>query len=119
MVVFFVWLIGLIGTLFLSVAGLTYIVVTLAERRPSELRLPAAVLGGYVGGALFVWSLVPRDWTMPLWTTFAAAVNAEKYGHEVEHSAEGIAIWILFGAVLGAVGAGLASVWHPAGSSRS
>jgi len=102
MPVFFAYIIGLLGTFLLTTGGLTFIVVTLAGRRPCPV-VPAGMLCGYIAGALFVWTLVPRDWTLPFWTTLAASVNAEKYGHPLEHSAEGIVIWIMFGAVVGAV----------------
>jgi hypothetical protein len=103
MPVLFAHIIGLLGTFLLTTGGLTYIVVTLADRRPCPVRVPAGMLCGYIAGARFVWTLVPRDWTLPFWTTLAATVNAEKYGHPLEHSAEGIVIWIMFGAVVGAV----------------
>jgi hypothetical protein len=48
---------------------------------------------------------------LPLWETFAASVNAEKYGHPVEHYAELTVEWILFGAVVGAVGGGVIAGW--------
>jgi hypothetical protein len=67
------------------------------------------MLCGYVAGALFLWTLVPGDWALPFWTTLAATVNAEKYGHAVEHAAEGIVIWMLFAAVAGAVIGGFAA----------
>ena len=103
MVAFFAYIIGLLGTFVLIAGGLTYIVVTLADHRPCPVRVPAGILCGYIAGALFVWTLVPRDWTLPFWTTLAATVNAAKYGHPVEHYAEGIVIWMIFGAVVGAV----------------
>ena len=64
------------------------------------------MLCGYIVGALFVWTLVSRDWALPFWTTLAATVNAEKYGHALEHSAEAIVIWIVFGAVVGSAAGG-------------
>ena len=109
MLIFFVYMIGLLGTFALIAGGLTYIVVALADRRPCPLRVPAGILCGYVAGARFVWSLAPRDWKLPFWTTLAASVDAAKYGHPVEHYAEGIVIWILFGAVGGAVLGGFAA----------
>jgi hypothetical protein len=114
MVVFFVWIIGLLGTLVLAGGALTYVVVTLTYRRPCPIHVPAGMLSGYVAGALFVWTLVPRDWALPFWTTLAAAGNAEKYGHALEHEAEAIVIWILFGAVAGSVAGG--SLAHIAGN---
>jgi hypothetical protein len=30
---------------------------------------------------ILFWALVPRDCTFPIWTTLAATLNAEKYGH--------------------------------------
>ena len=111
MLVFFVVMVGLLGTLLLSVGGLVYLVVTLAHGRPGPARVPAGILCGYFAGALFVWSLVPRDWELPLWTTVAATVDAEKYGHAVEHAAEGIVVWMLFAGVVGAVIGGFAAIW--------
>jgi hypothetical protein len=106
-IAFLVYIIGLLGTLALAAGGLTYIVVAVTGRRRRSLRLPAAIASGFFVGALFVWMLVPRSWPLPLWTTLAAAGNAEKYGHPVEHSAEGIVVWMMFGAVVGAAGGGI------------
>ena len=103
MLVFFVYIIGLLGTFVLIAGGLTYIVVTLADRRPCPVRVPAGMLCGFVAGALFIWTLVPSDWSLPFWTTLAASVNTARYGHPVEHYAEGIVVWMMFGAVVGAV----------------
>jgi hypothetical protein len=108
--VLFVVLIGLVGTFVLASAGLTYIVVVVVDRRSCAVCVPAATLLGYVAGALFVWSLVPPNWTLPFWTTLAATVNSAKYGHPVEHGAEGIVVWMMFGAVVGSVVGG--SVAH-------
>jgi hypothetical protein len=52
---------------------------------------------------------VPRTWTLSLWETFAASVNLDKYGHPVEHYAELTVVWILFGAVVGAMATGAAA----------
>jgi hypothetical protein len=113
MLIFLAYIIGLLGTLFLIAGVLTYIVVALTYRPPCPVRVAAAILCGYIAGALFVWTLVPSDWTLPFWTTLAATVNGEKYGQPVEHAAEAIFIWVMFGAVVGAVGGG--SVIHIAG----
>jgi multisubunit Na+/H+ antiporter MnhB subunit len=110
----FAYVVGLLGTFALVVGGLTSITVTLADRRcPCSLRVPTGILCGYIAGVLFVWILVPRDWTLSFWTTLAAAVNAAKYGHPVEHYAEGIVVAMMFCAVVGAVVGG--SVTHIAG----
>jgi hypothetical protein len=83
MLVFFVWIIGLLGTLLLSVGGLMYVITTLADRRPCPVRVPAGMLCGYIAGALFVWTLVPHGWPLAFGTTLAATINAEKYGHQM------------------------------------
>jgi hypothetical protein len=98
----FIYIVGVLGTFLLTTGGLTYLVVALADRRPFPFRAVAGTLGGFIAGALFVWNLAPSDWTLPLSTTLAASVNAAKYGHAVEHAAEGIVIWMLFAAVTGA-----------------
>jgi hypothetical protein len=104
--VFFAYIIGVLGMFILIAAGLTYIVVALVERRPGPLHVIAGALCGFVSGALFIWILVPRTWPLSLWTTLAATVDAAKYGHALEHAAEGIAIWMMFGGVVGAVAGG-------------
>lgn len=114
MLIFVVWIVGLFGTFLLSVGGLTYIVVAVADRRPCPLRIPAGMLCGYAAGALFIWTLVPGNWKLSFWTTLAATVNTDKYGHALEHAAEGIVIWMMFAGVAGAVVGGWLA--HVAGS---
>jgi hypothetical protein len=99
----FAYIVGLLGTVILIGGGLAYAVDTLIARCLNRVLVPAGVLCGYIAGALFVWSLIPREWTLPFWTTLAASVNAEKYGHPVEHYAQGVVIGMMFGAVVGAV----------------
>jgi uncharacterized membrane protein HdeD (DUF308 family) len=63
------YLVGLLGTFALIVAGLMYIVIALSDRRsPCSRRLAAGILGGYIGGVLFVRAVVPHEWTLPFWT---------------------------------------------------
>ena len=64
------------------------------------------MLCGYAGGAALIWNLRPSDWKLPLSETFAASVDAVKYGHPVEHYAEAILVWMMFASVAGAVVAG-------------
>jgi hypothetical protein len=56
---------------------------------------------GALGSGFAVWQLVPSEWTLPFWTTLKATVDAEKYGHVVEHYAEGVVVMMTFAAVLG------------------
>jgi len=105
----FIYVAGWLGTLLLIAGGVIYVLVSLIDHRPCPIRVPAAMLCGFIAGAGFIWMLMPHDWPLPLWTTLAASVNAEKYGHPVEHSAEGIVVWMMFGAVVGAVVGGFAS----------
>ncbi len=100
------YIIGLLGVVLLLCGTAVYVLTALAGSPPRRLRVPLAILSGYAAGALFVWSLVPRRWPLSFWTTFAATVDAQKYGHPVEHYAEGIVIGMLFGAALGGVLAG-------------
>ena len=110
--VFLLYTVGLLGSIVVVRGILIHLILTLADRRgPRCFRVPIGMICGYVGGALFIWSLVPRSWTLPL-TTIEAALNAEKYGYAVEHYAEMTLLWLLFGAVLGAAigGSGAAIV---------
>jgi len=109
MLIFLAWIVGLIGTLVLTVAGVMYILVSLVDRRPYPICVVGGIICGYIAGPLFIWTLVPRDWPLGFWTTLAATVNAEKYGHTLEHAAEGIVIWMLFAATACAVIGGFAA----------
>jgi hypothetical protein len=72
-------------------------------RRPTAL-IPAFVMWvGYWIGGLGSWALVAPRWPMPFWQTLAASVDAETYGHPLEHQAENILVFVLFAAVLTAL----------------
>jgi hypothetical protein len=100
------YMIGLFGTLVLVPGIPCYLLAALIRRRRTSLFIAVAMLCGYVGGATLVWNLLTSDWRLSLSTTFAASVNAAKYGHPTEHYAEGIVVGMAFGAVLGALAAG-------------
>jgi len=100
------YMIGLFGTLVLVPGIPCYLLAALIRRRRTSLFIAVAMLCGYVGGATLVWNLLTSDWSLSLSTTFAASVNAAKYGHPTEHYAQGIVIGMAFGAVLGAIAAG-------------
>jgi hypothetical protein len=63
------------------------------------------ITGFFIQGALLsaflVWQLLPAEWNLPFWTTLKATVDAKKYGHAVEHYAEGVAMMMTFAAVFG------------------
>ena len=67
----------------------------------------SAVLAGYMGGGALVWRLVPSGWHLSFWQTMAASVDAEKYGHTVEHYAECVVIMILCACMAGAAISGV------------
>jgi hypothetical protein len=100
------YMIGLFGTLVLVPGIPCYLLAALIRRRRTSLFIAVAMLCGYVGGATLVWNLLTSDWRLSLSTTFAASVNAAKYGHPTEHYAQGIVVGMAFGAVLGALAAG-------------
>ena len=100
------YIIGLFGTLFLVPGIPCYLLSAVIHRRRTSFFIAVAILCGYFGGATLVWNLVPSDWPLSLSTTFAASVNATKYGHPTEHYAEGIVVGMAFAAVVGAITAG-------------
>lgn len=50
------------------------------RRHRRRVAVPLSTRGGFIGGILFIWNLIPRPESLPRWTTFEASVNAEKYG---------------------------------------
>jgi ribose/xylose/arabinose/galactoside ABC-type transport system permease subunit len=80
------------------VLGCTYLFT--GKRGRGVLIAGLFVLGALASGAA-VWQLVPSQWTLPFWTTLKATVDAEKYGHAVEHYAEGVVMMMTFAALIG------------------
>ena len=58
---------------------------------------------GFCGGGVLAWILFSSNWGMPFWTTLEASVNAERYGHMVEHTAENILVGVLVACKCGGV----------------
>ena len=94
-----IFLIGLVAVLSLA--------FVLSDRRAIRLGIAAATLVGYIGGGALMWRLVPSNWRLPFWETLAASVDAEKYGHPVEHYAESVTVMILAGCVAAALVCGV------------
>lgn len=88
-------------------------VEAMIERRCAECRRPLGILllliGGFVAGMTLAWSLVSPAWHLPLRETAYAAVHADIYGHEIEHAAEQLLMFVLFGGDLGAIAAAIAA----------
>ena len=98
--------------IFLIGFGGTLALVPLLDTRGTHthrtnLLIGAAIVFGYVVGGTVLWWFVPPDWHMSFWDTLAASVDAETYGHRVEHYAECILVWILCACVAGAVVSGV------------
>ena len=75
----------------------------------SVLIASSFVLGALVTGVA-VWHAMPSAWTLPFWKTLEASVNAEKYGHPIEHYAQGVVMALVFSAPLGGAAAAGAAV---------
>jgi len=101
-----VTLIGLFGTLVLAAGIPCYLLAAFILRRRTSFFIALAMLCGYLGGATLLWNLLTPDWSLTISATFAASVNAAKYGHPAEHYAQGIVVGMAFGAALGAIAAG-------------
>ena len=63
--------------------------------------MTGSFLAGALASAFAAWLMLPATWSLPFWTTLQATVDAETYGHAVEHYAEGIVLMMTFAAVLG------------------
>jgi hypothetical protein len=81
-----------------------------SKRDLSLLLRVVTVAVGFVAGMMVAWSVATIDmrWPFPLWETLRATVHSDIYGHEVEHAAESIVIFVLFGGDIGAIVATIA-----------
>jgi hypothetical protein len=96
LLVFAAYLFTLIAT-FLAIGFLPVVLVSAAILRKRRLLLICAFLaGGFMAGMAGAWWLLPAPWQMPLWETAYAGFRSDIYGHEVEHAAENIFLYLLF-----------------------
>jgi hypothetical protein len=106
----FVYLIAVVGgALFVVIVPI--LLASAAQHRRTQgaratLVVSSTIVIAFLVGGILSWNLIPFHWDMPFWTTLKASVDSEKYGHPVEHKAEGILIWVLFGSVSSAISAG-------------
>jgi len=70
-------------------------------KRGRAVLLTGFFIIGALASGFAVWQLVPSEWTLPFWTTLKATVDAQRYGHAIEHYAEGIVMMMTLAAVLG------------------
>jgi hypothetical protein len=70
------------------------------------------VAAGFIAGMVLAWIVAVFDmnWPLPFWETVYASGHSELYGHTVEHAAETIVLFVLFGGDLAAV-ATLFTLW--------
>lgn len=95
------------GAFFLLVLPVVLTVLTIQFVRTgkrSAVLLPALItwVGFWLGG-LATWTMIAQRWSMTFWQTLAASVDAETYGHPLEHQAESILVFVLFAAVVTAL----------------
>jgi hypothetical protein len=73
------------------------------------LLVSAVMLLAFYAGAILLWGVVVtmHYWNLPFLTMIHAAGNAEKYGHPIEHAAQGLLVGLLFWSTVTAVIAGI------------
>jgi hypothetical protein len=89
--------------------------------RLAAQRALVIIPAGFLVGGLVGWRSVPAEWTASLWQTIDASMNAVKYGHAYEHTAEQALMYFFLGGVTGTIPAALVSVgvtWYSTHSSR-
>jgi hypothetical protein len=106
----FVYLVAMGGGLLLVSALPLIFVAALPGRRTQGSRaaivISSTMMAAFLAGGILSWYLIPFDWHMSFWTTLKASVDSRTYGHPVEHKAESVLIWVLFGSVMSAIIAG-------------
>jgi|WetSurSiteA1Bulk_404760.scaffolds.fasta_scaffold175807_2 hypothetical protein len=98
---------------FLLIVGLPAMSIwaTVELRQKKDIRFLLKILtvgAGFLAGMVVAWivAVVDMSWPLPIWETVYAAGHSEIYGHEAEHAAETIVLFVLFGGDLGAIAAG-------------
>jgi hypothetical protein len=110
-----------------SMAPFVLLAMAVGARWNIRLAARSALLivpAGFIVGGLIGWGSVPTEWTASLWQTIDASMNAAKYGHVYEHTAEQALMYFFLGGVIGTIPAAMISVgvtWrsaHPATANR-
>ena len=77
------------------------------RRLPSGLLVAAVMLIVFYVSATLLWrEFAFHYWRQSFLTALDASVNAAKYGHPIEHTAEVLLVWLLIVSTLSAVAAG-------------
>jgi len=90
----------LLFLLALVLCGVFAHVLSDVANQPRSRVVLSAVLGYLLAGTV-IWSLTPVTWTLSFPQTLAAAVDAQAYGHPVEHYAESLLVVMLVACVCG------------------
>ncbi len=100
---------GLMLLIAMPVWLLAQVFLAIRTRRWQGMLAAGFCVAGTLGGGMLAWNLVPSDWTASFPTTLAASVDAQRYGHTMEHAAENIVAMVLFASVVCGVLSGLAA----------
>lgn len=74
---------------------------------PTGFLVSVVMIVVFYASAGLIWHLGTTDWNLSFLTTLEASVDAEKYGHPVEHRAETMVVWLLIYSTFTAVVAGV------------
>lgn len=78
-----------------------------SRKLPTGLLVTAVTLIAFYVTAILLWKeFALHYWHKSFLTALDASVNAEKYGHPVEHTAEVLLVWLLIVSTLSALAAG-------------
>lgn len=107
-----VYLIALFGTLLvLGAMPVVFGSLVLQYRQKRDcgrqMLVALAIVAGFFTGGAAAWNLLPIQWDPSFLTTLRMSVDADTYGHELEHQAESILVAVMFCSVVGAVLSGV------------
>lgn len=87
--------------------ALTMQVITCCRDRvwTRNLSLTLVAVAGFLAAGILSWYTLGAGWHLAFFTTIAAAIDSETYGHPVEHAAENLLVAVLFFSVTGCIAA--------------
>lgn len=92
-----------VGFMLMIISPIVLVTFIATGKSWRNVKIVSAFVVGCLAGGTLLWRFLLFRWDLSFWTTVQASVNAEKYGHPIEHAAENILVLIVFASIMSGI----------------